>query len=199
MKNSCSIDYVDEAGISIFKIDDDAGTTITGTYTVSGDLLFSGTDKLMFHDSDQYVYAPADGELEVLTDGIFTLDATTSSTITAPVSAIDASTSHTVTSPKTGVIATDSFTVTSPNVIHKKSAVDYVTTTVADSGEVVVTVTGSGDGSYEIATSDAEIVLDAATTVSIQAAGGTYGFSSTTLDMGTLSITNVGDIITTNA
>lgn len=193
------IEWVDETGSSIFKIDDDDGVTITGTYTVSGDLLFSGTDKIMFHDSDQYVYAPADGQLGILTDGVFTVDATTSSTITAPISAIDASTSHTVTSPATAIVATTSFTVTSPSVLQKKSAVDYVTTAVPDSGAVTVTVTGSGSGSYEIVTDDAGIILDAFDTVSVEAGAGTFGFSATTLDMNALTITDVGDIITTNA
>lgn len=91
------------------------------------------------------------------------------------------------------IITAGNFTVTG-SITQKFDADDYVTTTVVATGTVKVTTTGNAAGSYEIETDDAAILLDAATTVNLDAAGSMFDFTSTGLEMNTLTITECGDI-----
>ena len=70
----------------------------------------------------------------------------------------------------------------------------------ADDGDMVI----NADATLIITSPTTEIVcttgtIDAATSISLEAGAGTYGFSATTFDVGTLTITNVGTITATNA
>jgi len=143
---------------------------------ITGNILMATTSKIQFHDTGLYVNASGDGALVISSDGTI---------------AVGATTSYTLTSPAVKFIATTS-------VVHQYDAASYVTQTVTNAGLVTVTVTGDSAGSYEIVTDDTTIVLDAATSISLEAGAGTYGFSATTLDMNTLTITDAGTITTTN-
>lgn len=193
VRDENSIDYVDEAGVSIFTIDHDAGVTFTGTVTSTDDILMPTNKKIQFYSVTSYIHATSDNVMVIYTGGTLATTAVTSYTLTAPISIVAASTSHTVTSPAVKFVATTS-------VVHEYNGTNYVTQTVSSSGTVKVTTTGASTGSYEIQTDDATITLDAKTTLQVDIDGSNkYSFSVTGLDMNSLLITEMGKITATDA
>ena len=174
--NDATIEY-DEDGTNKLILTCSGGFTLAGALGFTGDILMATTSKIQFHDVGMYINATSDGNMAISSDGTL---------------AVGATTSYTLTSPAVKFIATTS-------VIHELDASNYVTQTIGATGLVTVTTTGDAGGSYEIVADDTTIVLDANTTISLEAGVGTYGFSATTLDMNALTITDVGDIETTNA
>lgn len=143
--------------------------TITGDVGITGDILMATTSKIQFHDTGLYINASGNGALVISSDGTLVVGATTS---------------YTLTSPTTAIVATTSMTVTTPSFKHARDANDYMTTTIADTGTVLVDITGDGSGSYEIATDDGSITLDSASTILLES---------------TTGITATGDISASNA
>ncbi|GAH12357.1 unnamed protein product, partial [marine sediment metagenome] len=101
-----------------------------------------------------------------------------------------------VTLPTNELILTSGDITFTGDLVQKFNAANYLTTTVADSGVVKVTVTGLAD-SYEVVSTD--IILDAGTSVLLEASTATYSFGASTLDMDNKTITDVGNVTTTNA
>jgi hypothetical protein len=174
--SDATIEY-DEDGTNKLILTCSNGFTLAGGLGFTGDILMATTSKIQFHDTGLYINASGNGALVISSDGTL---------------AVGATTSYTLTSPAVKFIATTS-------IVHELDASNYVTQTIGATGLVTVTTTGDADGSYEIVADDTTIVLDANTTISLEAGAGTYGFSATTFDMNALTITDVGDIECTNA
>jgi len=79
------IDYQDESGASVFKIDDDDGVTITGGFSGACDFLMATTKKVQFYDTGLYIHATGDGALKINSDGTLAITATTKTTFTGAI------------------------------------------------------------------------------------------------------------------
>ncbi len=143
---------------------------------ITGDILMTTTSKIQFHDTGIYINATGDGRMAISSDYTLTIDVTDSAEITVPI-----------------------LEFISATVIQEYDAASFVTTTVSNAGVVLVSVTGDSTGTYEIATDDGAITLDAATTIALEAGAGTFDFSATTLAMNALTITEAGDITANTA
>ncbi len=110
----------DDAGITLDAANNitlDAGT---GDIDCLDAILMATTSHIQFHDTGLYIGSSADGALAISSDGTLAISATTSSTLTSPVSAIVATTSHTVTSPTMLFVATASATLQGNLVVQNQ-------------------------------------------------------------------------------